>query len=182
MQSDWDEDLSLQQKYNTKAAALYRDKVRVASYIPLCDQGVSRSKITFYVPQITTEAQGATWSEAQAKKTIPSSKPASTRTSVKHSNPSSNNNNASKGIPKSTSSPSFQKNMSASNSNSFGSYQDQDEPDYSYGSSGGGSSYQNGPPNLTFSERKKLENAGRSSELPPSGECEIHFNDKLIYY
>ena len=28
-QSDWDEDMSLQERYNTRAAALYRDKVCV---------------------------------------------------------------------------------------------------------------------------------------------------------
>jgi hypothetical protein len=32
-QPDWDNTMSLQQRYNTKAAALYRDKVRLKIFI-----------------------------------------------------------------------------------------------------------------------------------------------------
>lgn len=34
-QPDWDSSLSIQQKYNTKAAALYRDKVIFISYLSM---------------------------------------------------------------------------------------------------------------------------------------------------
>lgn len=36
-QSDWDESMSISQRYNTKAAALYRDKVEIfITYFYLC--------------------------------------------------------------------------------------------------------------------------------------------------
>lgn len=33
LQSDWDDSMTISQKYNTKAAALYRDKVCIHLYI-----------------------------------------------------------------------------------------------------------------------------------------------------
>uniref|UniRef100_U5EW76 ADP-ribosylation factor GTPase-activating protein 1 n=1 Tax=Corethrella appendiculata TaxID=1370023 RepID=U5EW76_9DIPT len=59
-QDDWDDTLSIQQKYNTKAAALYRDKI---------------SKL----------AQGESWDLKSASKNISSSRFSSTSSSSSHS-------------------------------------------------------------------------------------------------
>ncbi|CAG7817707.1 unnamed protein product [Allacma fusca] len=141
-QPDWDDNLNLQQKYNTSAAALYRDKIQ-------------------------TEAQGEAWSESKSKQ-----KPTSSQGSKKSSGSSSsnvsnynntissNNNNAAKNFPKSTSTPTFPKNNNSPSSYSSG-YQQSEE----YGSN----SYQNGPPgNVSYADRKKLENAARSLDLTPA--------------
>jgi len=136
--SDWDDNLPLQQKYNTNAAALYRDK-------------------------ISTEAQGGSWSESQAKKSV------SGKSSAKAPRPSNsaNNNSSSQGFPKSTSTPAFSKgnsNTGSYASSSTSSYQNNDySSEYS-------SSYQNGPTggSLTYADRKKMENSTRSAELSPA--------------
>lgn len=87
---------------------------------------------------------------------------------------STNNNNSLKGFPKSTSSPSFQNNGSA-NCGAYagggGGYQSGDAGGYnSYESSGSNGSYQNGPPsaNMTFADKKKMENSSRPADLRPS--------------
>jgi len=47
-QSDWDESMSISQRYNTKAAALYRDKVeRFIVYYLIIDLCISRLNIFF---------------------------------------------------------------------------------------------------------------------------------------
>jgi ADP-ribosylation factor GTPase-activating protein 1 len=128
--------MSTQQKYNTKVAALYRDKIQ-------------------------TESQGGTWNESQAKKTTSST---SARANSSTTSLANNSSSTSKGFPKSTSTPSFPKAANNSTSYSSSSYQ-QGDNDYSAPET----SYQNGPgTNLTYADRKKLENCSRPDTLPPS--------------
>jgi hypothetical protein len=135
--------MQMQEKYNSSAAALFREKV-------------------------LTEAQGGTWDESKAKKTVKQS-----RAAAKAANESSRtNNNSLKGYQKSPSTPTFQ-NTSAncgSYSSGGGGYQSQNpNGDYNYDSAGS-SSYQNGASTkLTFADKKKMENSSRSSDLRPSG-------------
>lgn len=106
------------------------------------------------------EAQGGTWDESRAKKTVKQA-----RAAAKTSSHSNGNNNSVKGFPKSTSSPTFQNNGAANYGgySAGGGYQS-GECDLSSGS------YQNGPStNLTFADKKKMENSTRPADLRPSG-------------
>jgi ADP-ribosylation factor GTPase-activating protein 1 len=154
--------MGIQQKYNSKFAALYRDKIQ-------------------------TEAQGGTWNEAQAKKSIGSNGGSARNSNSKSSaSSSSNRGNASsssegRGLPKSTSTPTFPK--SQANNGSYNSYQSSGsssnyQNDYSETN---GSSYQNGPAtqNLTFADRKKIENSSRPDGLRPSGKTSKTFLLKI---
>lgn len=51
-QADWSQGGNLQSKYNSKAAALYKDKVGAAGFL-----------FSWFLIQILVEAQGGTWSE-----------------------------------------------------------------------------------------------------------------------
>lgn len=52
-QSDWEDSMSVQQKYNTKAAALYRDKVCITFVLTVVLNQVQGAGIHFMKSDIT---------------------------------------------------------------------------------------------------------------------------------
>jgi len=151
-QPDITDGMSIQQKYNSAAAELYRQKIQ-------------------------TEAQGGTWDESRAKKTVKQSRQSSSvkssasSSSSNRTNSSPNNNNTSKGFHASNSTPTFQnQGYNSSNTGSYssgggGGYQSGGDVD-SYNSYDSGSSYQS--QGFTFADKKKLENSSRPENLRPS--------------
>lgn len=91
-QDDWNCNLSMSDKYNTRAAALYRDKVCLYHKLE-----ISSSSIFKLCPfQLSTEAQGKVWSieDSAAAKYVP--KKVIAGLSSNSSNFSSSNQNQSK--------------------------------------------------------------------------------------
>ncbi|ODM97127.1 ADP-ribosylation factor GTPase-activating protein 1 [Orchesella cincta] len=143
--------MGIQQKYNTSAAALYRDKIQ-------------------------TEAQGSSWDENHAKRTVKAGRSSVKKSANTSSSSSTSANGSSRDFPKSASSPAFPKTAGGGGggANSYtngggGGYQNGgDATDYY----SGGSSYQGGSAgvggSLTFADKKKIENASRPENLTPA--------------
>ncbi|CAL8131506.1 unnamed protein product [Orchesella dallaii] len=144
-QEDYDPNMGIQQKYNTSAAALYRDKIQ-------------------------TEAQGSSWDENSAKKTVKAGRASVKKAAHTSSSNSSSANGSSRDFPKSVSTPTFPKNAGGGGGSSYsngGGYQNGGDATDFYS---GGSSYQAAATggSLTFADKKKIENAGRPENLTPA--------------
>lgn len=127
--------------------------------------------------QIQTEAQGSSWDESQAKKTVKTSRSSVKKSSNSSSSNRSSSSNGSTDFPKSVSTPTFPKGTAGGGASSYsnssggggGGYQNGGDT-VDYYSGGGGSSYQGGGGGaLTFADKKKIENASRPEYLSPSG-------------